>query len=546
MAAQGSYDSFNRYAQRGDMAPASSSFYDTLMTASADEVEVYYGLIAEKVEYSPEYDWIVFHLRPEARFQDGAPITAEAVVFTFNKFLEEGVPQFAEYYKPVTAVEALDDRRVKFTLSEGDKEMLVSLGGLTILPPQFWSDKDLSEPLSEPPLGSGAYTVTDYALGQYVVYERLEDYWGRDLPVNRGQLNVDEVRYEMYRDGSVMLEALKAGEIDLRIENVSKQWATQYEGTNFDAGYIIKEEIPDESPPTIQEFVFNVQREVFADRRVRQAIAYALDFEWMNKNLFYGQYSRMRSYFSNTAYEALGLPDEDELAVLEPIRDLVPPEVFSEEYNPPVTDGSGNIRPQIIKAKELLNEAGWEVRDQVMTNVETGEPLEFELMIRSPTTERVAIPFQENLKKMGITMNIRLVDSAQYAHRYWDRDYDMVWGVDSGRLFPDSNLQLALHSDYIDSTYNTPGVDDPAVDYLVDGIMERQDDNRALIPWGRALDRVLQWNGYGVLLWNSGIYRVAYWDKFDRPDIKPTYDLGIGTWWVDEEKAAALPRRNAG
>lgn len=541
MAATGTFDSFHRYGQRGSSAPGSALFYDTLMTSSGDEVEVYYGLIAEYIEYSPEYDWIIFHIRPEARFQDGSAISANDVVFSFNKFLEEGVSQFRMYYEPVISVEALDDSQVKFTLSKGDKEMLISLGQLTILPPQFWADRDFSEPLTEPPLGSGAYVVDDYAMGEYVVWKRLDDYWGMDLAVNKGQLNFDFIRYDMYRDEVVQLEALKAGEIDLRLESSAKQWATQYTGPNFDAGYIITEGFPDEAPPPIRRYIYNIQRPIFSDRRVREALGYMMDFEWLNKNLFYNQYTRTRSYFQNTAFEALGLPSQDELEILEPIRDQIPEEVFTQEYNPHQTDGSGLIRGEIAAAQELLREAGWEIQDQVMVNVETGEPLEFELLIYSPTVERAAIPFQENLKKLGVTMNIRLVDTTQFINRLRERDFEMIFWADAGSFFPSSNLQIAWRSNFIDSSYNYSGVQDPAIDYLVDGIVANQNDNAALQHWGRAFDRVLQWNHYGIFNWYIAEDRVAYWDKFSRPEVKPKYSVGFGTWWYDEEKASRLP-----
>lgn len=542
MAATGTFDSFHRYAQRGDTAPSSEAFYDSLMTASADEIEVYYGLIAEKVEYPPEYDWIIFHLRPEARFQDGKRITAQDVVFSFNKFFNDGVSQFRMYYEPVTSVEALDESRVKFTLAAGDKEMLIGLGGLTILPPQYWEGRDFTEPSTDIPLGSGAYTVSDYSMGQYVTYERLKDYWAMDIPVIKGTLNFDYIRYDMYRDSAVQLEALKAGEVDLRIENSSKQWATGYTGPNFDQGYIIKREIPHEIPPGLQAFSFNTEREVFADRLVRKALSYAMDFEWMNRNLFYDQYQRSRSYFQSTPFEAMGLPSEEELEILEPIRDQIPKEVFTSEYQPPKTDGSGQIREQITIAKQLLKEAGWEIRDQRMVNVETGEPMEFELLIYSTTWERVGIPLKENLEKMGITMNIRLVDTTQYLNRYRDGDYDMLVGSYGGGFFPDSSLQIEWQSEFIDSTYNTSRVQDEAVDYLVDGIIAHQDDNQTLLYWGRALDRVLQWNHYSIPQWHINAFRVAYWDKFVLPEVRPKYGLGTETWWIDPEKAAALPQ----
>jgi len=544
LASLGTYDNFNRYAQRGVAADDSTSFYDTLLTASLDEAEMYYGLIAEKVEYPDDYTWVIFHLNPRARHQDGKPITADDAVFSFNKFVEQGVPQFKQYYQDVSKVEALDARRVRFTLSEGSRELVVALGGLTILPPQYWKDRNLSEPLTEVPLGSGAYTVKDYKIGQYLVYERLKNYWAMDLPSLKGQLNFDFVRYDYYRDENVALEALKAGEYDFREENVAKNWATLYSGPAFDSGQIVKEEIRHELPEGMPAFVFNTQRPMFQDRRVRMALNYAMDFEWMNRNLFYGQYTRTRSYFQNTEYAARGLPDKEELAILSKIRDKIPPEVFTQEYNPPVTDGSGNIRAQIQKALELLKQAGWELRGTKLVNTKTGQPLEFELLLNSPSDERVAIPVQKNLERIGVTMNIRTMsDYAQLTKRLRDRDFDMISGGYGASFFPGSDLKIVWRSDYLDYTYNTAGVQDPAVDYLIDGIEANQNDEKALLAWGRALDRVLSWNHYVIPRWHLSSFRVAYWNKFSRPEVRPKYALGIGTWWVDKAKEAKLPRR---
>ncbi len=543
MAGTGTFDSFNLYAQRGKPAPNSSLFYDSLMTMSLDEVEVYYGLIAEKMEYPSDYSWIIFHIRQEARHQDGQSITADDVVFSFNKFLDEGVPQFKTYYANVSSVEALDDLRVKFTLTSGEKEMLISLGVLKILPPRYWEGRDLSEPLREPPSGSGAYTVSDYAMGQYVVYERLKDYWAMNIPSIKGTQNFDYIRYDMYRDDVVKLEALKAGKIDIRWENISKQWATQYTGPNFDDGYIKKDELPDESPPSIQQYIFNTQKEQLQDRLVREALGLMMDFEWLNRNLFYNQYSRTRSYFQSTPFEAMGTPSPEEMEILSPIQDTIPPRVFTQEYQPPKTDGSGNIRSHIAQALDLLADAGWIIKDQKMVNAETEEPLALELLLYSTSTERVATVFQENLKKIGVDLQLRLVDTTQYLNRLHNLDYDMISYMFPGKFFPDSNLKIRWHSDFIDSTYNLFGVIDSAVDYLVEGIVEHQNDNVALAHWSRAFDRVLQWNHYGVFQWHSSITRMAYWDMFDSPAIKPRYSDGFSTWWIDEDKAARLPSR---
>lgn len=539
----GTYDNFHRFAQRGNAAAASESFYDTLLVASDDEVAVYYGLIAKKMEYPEDFKWIIFHINPKAKHQDGKAITAGDVVFSFNKFVDQGVPQFKQYYKNVAGVEALDRYRVKFSLKEGDKEMLISLGSLTILPEHYWETRDFTEPLTEIPLGSGAYTVKDYKIGQYVVYERLKNYWAMDIPVNKGKLNFDYIRYDYYRDQTVAFEAFKAGEYDLREENISKNWATLYTGPAFDAGYIVKEEIEHDIPQGMQAFVFNVQRPIFADQRVRMALNYALDFEWMNENLFYNQYTRTRSYFQNTKYAAAGLPGKEELKILEPLRGRIPDEVFTREYQPPVTDGSGNIRTQVRSALRLLKEAGWEIRDRKLVNNKTGKPMEFELLMYSPSMERVAIPVQKNMERLGIKMNIRVVDTTQFINRLRSRDFDMISGGYSASFYPDSGLKIIWRSDYLDHTYNTAGVQDEAVDRLIDGIVANQDNEQALLHYGRALDRILTWNHYVIPQWHISMFRVAYWNKFSRPAVRPRYTLGIDTWWIDKNKEKNLPKQ---
>ncbi len=528
----GTYDNFHNYAQRGVWAAGIDSIYDTLMAGSDDEIDVVYPLVAEKLEYPDDYAWVIFHINPKARFHDGVPITAETAVYSFNTFMEFGVPQFRQYFSAVEDVTALDTYRVKFTLKEGDKEMILSLCTRTVIPKHFWEGRDFTEPLTEVPLGSGPYKISDYKIGQYVEYERVKDYWAKDLPVNKGQHNFDYIRYDYYRDENVAFEAFKAGEYDFRQENISKNWATMYSGPQFESGQIRKEEIPHDIPRPMQAFVYNIQRPFFSDRRVREALGYALDFEWMNENLFYNQYKRTRSYFQNTEYEAKGLPSPEELKILEPIRDQIPPEVFTREYNPPVTDGSGNIRPQIRKALALLKEAGWEIRNQVLVNTETGEPMEFEMLLYLSSFERVAIPIQKNLEKLGVTMNIRLIDTTQFTNRLRERDFDMISGGYSANYYPDSGLMIVWHSDYLDHTYNTAGVQDPAVDYLVEGIDEHQEDQEALLHWGRALDRVLTWNYYVMPEWYTSVFKVAYWNKYARPMTRPKYALGVSTWWA--------------
>lgn len=540
----GTYDNFNRFASRGVAAAQSGELYDTLMYSPSDEIDAYYPLIAEKVRYSDDYTWLELDINPKARFHDGQPITAHDVAFTFDKFMAEGVPQYRVYYQDIKSVTAKDKLTVRIEMAKPNREKLFSFAqSARVLPKHFWKDKSLAEPLATPPVGSSAYQISDYKSGQSVTYELVSDYWAKDLPVNVGRNNFQKIRYDYYRDDTVMLEAFKAGEFDFRMESSAKFWANSYTGVNFDQGFIIKEEIPHQKPENMQAFVFNTQSEVFKDPKVREALTYAMDFEWMNKNMFYDQYTRTRSYFQNTEYEAKGRPTEQELAILNPFKKDIPPRVFTEEYQPPVSDGSGRIRAQMRTAFRLLKEAGWKLKDKVMTNVATGEPMSFEFLIYSPTTERIAIPVQKNLSLMGIEMKIRTVDTTQYIKRLRDRDFDMLSSPYSANAYPSPNLMIVWNSNFIDSTYNTAGVKDPVVDHLTAEIAKNQENPDALLYLGRALDRVLQWNFYVIPQWHLSKYRVAMWDKFERPETMPKYDLGIDTWWISKQKAQKLPEK---
>lgn len=535
----GTYDSFNRFAQRGDPAISSDNLYDSLMVSSDDEISVYYPLIAERIRYADDYSSITFFINPAARFTDGVKITANDVAFSFEKFKAEGVPQFATYYSFVNEVVVVDDHQVSFMLEGANWEQMISLVSSRVLPQHYWQDKDLSEPLQEVPVGSSGITVSEYKFGQYLIYQSLADYWAKDLPVNKGQGNFEFYRFDYYRDQTVAFEAFKAGDIDIWQENIAKQWATGYDIPAVKEGRMRKEEIEHEIPQRTQGFIFNTKKPLFSDRRVRQALSYALDFEWMNKNLFYDQYSRALSYFHGTDYMARALPSPEELAILEPIREQLPSEVFTSVYNPPQTDGSGNLRANLRTALDLLKQAGWTVQDQQLTNA-AGERFAFELMTYSPVTERLAIPLQENLRKLGIEMTIRQVDTSQFTNRLHEHDFDMISRFYGANAYPSSDLQIIWRSNFVDSTYNQANVTDAAVDYLIDGIVANQDDDEALLHWGRALDRVLLWNHYLIPQWYLNKFRVAYVNKFSRPAVRPKYELGTGTWWLDEAKAAAL------
>lgn len=546
MSATGTFDNFHRFAQRGNAAYGSNLIYDRLMTPSRDEVDVYYPLIAEKVEYAKDHTWIIFYVDERARFQDGRPITAEDVVFSFNKFFTQGVSQFKTLYKDVDKVEAKGRLEARFTLKKPNLDLLHSLSTLRILPRHYWQDRDFREPALDVPLGSSMFTIDSYKMGQYVVYKRLKDYWATDLPVNKGRYNFDYIRFDYYKDQVVMLEAFKAGEFDFREELLPKQWATMYTGEAFDKGHIVRETIPHEIPQDMEAFVFNVQRELFKDPRVREALGYAMDFEWMNKHLFYDQYTRCRSYFQNTEYEAKGLPSKGELTVLEPVRDTVPQRLFKETYQPPKTDGTGNIRPQLRKALQLLKKAGWSIKDKKLTHEETGRVMAFELLIYKPSLERVVIPIKANLKRLGVDMTIRKVDISQFINRLRERDFDMISSRYRANAFPSTGLKIVWHTDFLDSTWNTAGVSDPAIDYLVEQIADHQTDKTALLNLGRALDRVLQFNFFVIPQWYNTEFKLAYWNRFSRPEKRPKYSNGFfDTWWIDTEKQSHLPRHKA-
>ncbi|CAI2468586.1 extracellular solute-binding protein [Serratia liquefaciens] len=540
LAAIGTYDNFNRYASRGVPGERTDALYDSLFTTSDDEIGSYYPLIAESARFPADMRWVEIDINARARFHDSTPITAADVAFTFNKFMTEGVPQFRVAYKGIT-VKAISRLTVRVEFPQPDKDKLLGLFGLPILPQSFWKNHKLNEPLSTPPLSSGPYKISSYRLGQYITYQRVRDYWAANLPVNRGRFNFDSIRYDYYLDDKVALEAFKAGAYDFRIEGSPKSWATQYQGGNFARNYIIKQDETNQSAQNTRWMAFNLHRPIFADRRVREAITLAFDFDWMNKALYYDAYQRTNSYFQNTPYAASGYPDAAELALLAPLKGKVPAEVFTSIYQPPSSDGSGNDRQNLLKATQLLKQAGWEVKNQRLVNSKTGQPFSFELMLLSGSNFQYVLPFQHNLKRLGIDMQIREIDATQYTRRMRERDFDMMATVYMAMPFPSADLKILWDSEYINSSYNRPGVSDPAVDSLVRQIAAHQGDEKALLPLGRALDRVLTWNRYMLPMWYSNHDRYAYWDKFSTPPIRPAYVIGFDNWWFDVNKAARLP-----
>ncbi len=540
LAANGTFDNFNRYALRGVAAERTDALYDTLFTTSDDEPGSYYPLVAEQARYADDFAWMELTLNPLARFHDGTPVKASDVAFTFHKFMTEGVPQFRLVYKGAT-VTAIAPLTVRITLANPNKEDMLSLLTLPVMPEKFWKDHKLSDPLSTPPLAGGPYRITSWRMGQYLIYSRVKDYWAADLPVNRGRWNFDTLRYDYYLDDNVAFEAFKAGAFDMRVESSAKNWATRYIGKNFDRGFIVKEALKNDSAQDTRWLAFNIQRPVFSDRRVRQAITLAFDFEWMNKALFYGAYSRVNSYFQNTEYAAKGYPVAAELTLLAPLKSALPAEVFTTVFQPPVSKGDGYDRNNLLKASQLLDEAGWTIKNKQRVNTQTGKPLSFELLLPSGGNNQWVLPFQHNLERLGITMNIRQVDNSQITNRMRNRDYDMMPRLWRAMPWPSSDLQISWASQYIDSTYNSPGVKNPAIDALIAQIVAAQGDKEKLLPLGRALDRVLTWNYYMLPMWFMGQDRVARWDKFGLPGQRPVYSLGFENWWYDVNKAAKLP-----
>ncbi len=532
-AAIGTFDTFNDSILKGISAAGVGMIYDTLMAAAEDEPFSQYGLIAEKVELAADRTFVIFQLNPKARFHDGHPVTAADVVFTFNLLLEQGQPMYKRYYADVTGVEALDQRRVKFTFKDGNNaELPLIVGQLVVLPRHFWQDKEFNKAGLDLPLGSGPYRIKSFIPGKSVTYERVVDYWAADLPVNKGRYNFDILIYDYYRDATVALEAFKAGEYDFRHENVSKNWATLYKGPQFEDGRIIKKEITHEIPQGIQGFVFNTRRAIFSDRRVREALINAFDFEWSNKNLFYGQYRRSNSYFSNSELAAIGPPSQAETELLQPFADQLPAEVFKDSYHLPTTDGRGNIRQNLRRAAALLKDSGWMVKNKKLID-KNGRPFIFEILLTAPAFERIVLPFKKNLARLGIETKVRVVDTAQYLNRVREFDFDMVVWSFGQSLSPGNEQRYYWHSSVVDipGSRNLAGIKDPVVDALVEKIIHAT-DRQSLVTKVRALDRVLQWGFYVLPHWHISTFRIAYWNQFAQPELVPKYGLGLMTWWV--------------
>lgn len=551
----GSFDNVNPFILKGNAAAGSNLFgvdgraltFETLMEASKDEPDSYYGLIAQGVELPDDRQSITFTLRPEARWHDGSAITAADVVFSFDTLKAEGHPSFRIQFRDVERGIALEPHKVRFEFAAGaeTRDLPALVAEMPVISKAYYADRKFADTTLEPPLGSGAYAVERVNEGRSITYRRVEDHWGRNLAVYRGRWNFDRITYDYYRDRDIALEALFAGKIDFREDFTSRNWATKYDNVPAVVdGRLKRAALPDGQPSGFQAFYINTRRDKFRDRRVRQAIGLVFDFEWTNKNLFYGQYARTKSFFSNSELASSGLPSADELKILEPLRGQVPDAVFTKAYEPPKTDGSGNIRANLRQGLALLKEAGWTFKNRKLVNGKTGKPFAFEILLAQPTWERIALPFARNLERLGIEARVRTVDSAQYQKRLEEFDFDMVVGVWGESLSPGNEQREFWGSEAADrqGSRNIIGIKDKAVDTLIDLVIAAP-DRKGLITRTRALDRVLLWGHYVIPHWHIRSFRVAYWDKFDRPKVTPRYALGFDTWWVDPAKAAALDAR---
>ena len=547
--ARGTYDSFNPYVLKGTAAEGAELVFETLMVSSQDEPFSMYGLIADAIYMPEDRSWVAFHLDPRARWHDGTPITVEDVIFSLNTLKKQGHPFYRFYYKNVANARKVAPRTVRFEFGGGpNRELPLIAGQMPVLPKHYWTAKGRSfnDATLQPPLGSGPYRIAEHEPGRYVVYEKVDDHWGADLPVNAGRWNFDEIRYDYFRDPTVIRQALKAGNIDVFRENQAKAWATAYDVPAVDEGRLDLAEIDHDRPTGMQGFAMNTRRAPFDREKVRRAMAYAFDFPWTNRNLFFGQYDRTASYFSNSELASDRLPEGREKAILERFSDQLPEKVFTTEYDPPTTNGDGYPRDNLEAAMRLLREAGYEYRDMKLVDPETGRQVAFEILLVSQSFERIVLPYRHNLEKLGMDVEVRVVDSAQYQNRLDSFDFDMIVHSFGQSLSPGNEQRDYWGSAAAErqGSRNVTGVADPVVDELIRMIIQAP-NREELVARTRALDRVLLWHHLVVPNWHIGHFRVAYWDKFGRPD-NPPYGLPIeATWWVASEKEQVVANAQA-
>ncbi len=537
-----SFDSFNPFILKGDSASGLALLFDTLMERSGDEPDAMYGLVAKDVSLAKDGKSITFRLRPEAKFSDGSALTAEDVAFSFDILKAKGHPSYRIMMRDVTKAEVIDPHTVRFVFT-GDltRDLPSTVAGLPVLSKAYYSKREFDQTTLEPPLGSGPYLIADFRPGAQITYKRRDDYWAKDLAINRGVNNFDELRFEYYRDRTPALEGFKSGNYDFREEFTARDWVTNYNFPAVKEGRVKLLTLDDANPSGAQGFFFNTRRAKFSDPRVRKALDYAFDFEFANKNLFYGLYKRTNSYFENSDMKAEGKPTPAELALLEPFRDKLPKAVFEEPYTSPVSDGSGTDRKLLREAAKLLDEAGCKLKDRVRV-CPSGEALDIEFLMYEASFERIIAPYIKNLQAIGVSASIRRVDSAQYQRRVKAFDFDVVTSRFVMRLTPGIEMRNYWGSENadIEGSVNLAGIKDPVIDALINKVVEAKSRDE-LVAATRAIDRVLRAGNYWVPQWYKASHHIAYWDKFSFPDKKPKYSRGApDTWWYDKEKAAKL------
>lgn len=541
------FDTLNGFILRGAAAQGLELVFDTLMVRAYDEPDALYGLVAESVEASADGNSLVFHLRAGAHFHDGTPLTAEDAAFSFLLLKEKGHPLISQNLREVATIQARDERTLEITFTgEQTRDLpLFIAGGLPIFSRRYYTENEFGSSL-KPPLGSGPYKIGPFRAGRFITYKRVEDYWARDLNVNVGQWNFDRVRFDYFRDRTAQFEAFSSGHYLFREEFTSKTWATEYNFPAVRDGRVKLMELPDETPSGAQGWFLNMRREKFQDRRLREALTLAFDFEWTNTNIFYGLYKRTESYFENSPMKASGEPDGEELALLEPWRDALPPEVFGEAVTPPVTDGSGQDRRLLRRAAALLDDAGWTVQNGKRRNA-AGEVLSLEFLDNDPMIERLTAPFVKNLRLLGIEATIRLVDSSQHQQRRDNYDFDVMIQRYSLGLTPGIEIRSYWTSAFagVPGGRNLSGIADPVVDALVEKVIAAKTRDAQIVA-ARALDRVLRAGHYWIPQWHKNVHHIAFWNKFAWPETKPKYHRGVlATWWRDGAEPT-LPGSEAG
>jgi microcin C transport system substrate-binding protein len=555
MISIGTFDNFNIAVAgtKGSLAPAATLINETLLTRSQDEVATEYGLLAESAAHPDDFGWVIYRLRQGPRWHDGKPVTPEDVIFSIET-LKKYSPMYASYYRHVVKTEKVGERDIKFTFdSPGNRELPTIVGELPVLPKHYWEGvdsegrkRDISATTLEKPLGSGPYRIKEYVAGRSITLERVKDYWGADCPAQIGQYNFDEMRFEFFRDNLVALEAFKADQADWITENSAKQWATAYDFPAVADKRVVKEEFPINDSGSMQGFVLNLRRDNFKDARLRRAFNYAYDFEEMNKQLFYGQYKRINSYFGGTELASSGLPEGLELQILEKVRDKVPGDVFTTAYANPVGGNPEAVRTNLRESMRLLKEAGYEVRDRKLVDP-VGKPVVVEMLVQDPSSERIALFYKPSLERIGVTTSIRVVDDAQYQNRLRSFDFDIIMDLWPESLSPGNEQREFWGSQSADQpgSKNTIGIKNPAVDALIEQVVFAK-DRASLVAATKALDRVLLWNFYVVPQFTYGFSRYARWDRFSHAEPLPKYGRsGLPSlWWYDADKAAKIGKRS--